>query len=107
MRETRPARISIFESYAEHEQAVQLKQLSSILDNHPEILNVIKKILIKISIRKAELGIPYASMGVRIKTLRNFRASVEGNISELKRTFGTSKALVFLSVTSYSLAGWR
>ena len=66
MRETHLVRISIFESYAEHEQAVQLKQLSSILDNHPEILNVIK-----ISIRKAELGIPYASIGVRIKTFEN------------------------------------
>ena len=34
-------------------------------------------------------------MGVKIKTfkkLRNFRAGVEGNISELKRAFGAGKA---------------
>jgi len=52
MRKNRLAQISIFENYAEHERAVQLKQLSSILDNHPGILNIIKKDLIKISTRK-------------------------------------------------------
>ena len=41
------------------------------------------------------VGISYQDMGVKIKTfkkLRNFRAGVEGNISELKRAFGASKA---------------
>lgn len=41
------------------------------------------------------VGISYQSMGVKIKTfkkLRNFRAGVEGNISELKRSFGAGKA---------------
>lgn len=40
-------------------------------------------------------GISYQEMGVKIKTfkkLRNFRAGVEGNISELKRAFGAGKA---------------
>jgi len=40
-------------------------------------------------------GISYQDMGVKIKTfkkLRNFRAGVEGNISELKRAFGAGKA---------------
>ena len=42
------------------------------------------------------VGISYTAMGVKIKTfkkLRDFRAGVEGNISELKRAFGVSKAL--------------
>ena len=41
------------------------------------------------------VGISYQDMGVKIKTfkkLRNFRAGVEGNISELKRAFGATKA---------------
>ena len=41
------------------------------------------------------VGISYHEMGVKIKTfkkLRNFRAGVEGNISELKRAFGAGKA---------------
>lgn len=41
------------------------------------------------------VGISYKDMGVKIKTfkkLRNFRAGVEGNISELKRAFGATKA---------------
>jgi len=58
----------------------------------------------------------YTAMGVKIKTfkkLRDFRAGVEGNISELKRAFGASKALwkghdgfkafVCSSVISYNL----
>ena len=48
MRETRLAKISIFENYAEHERAVQLKRLSSALDNQPDILNIIKKDLINL-----------------------------------------------------------
>ena len=55
-------------------------------------------------------------MGVKKKTfdkLKNFRAGVEGNISELKRVFGVSKAIwkgldgfkafVWSSVISYNL----
>ena len=41
------------------------------------------------------VGISYQEMGVKIKTfkkLRDFRAGVEGNISELKRAFGAGKA---------------
>jgi len=41
------------------------------------------------------IGISYHAMGVKRKTfeqLRNFRAGVEGNISELKRAFGAGKA---------------
>jgi len=41
-------------------------------------------------------GISYIAMGVKNKThdkLRNFRVGIEGNISELKRIFGISKAL--------------
>jgi IS5 family transposase len=62
------------------------------------------------------VGISYLAMGVKRKTferLRNFRAGIEGNISELKRTFGVSKAtwkghegfqaFVWSSVISYNL----
>ncbi len=41
------------------------------------------------------VGISFRAMGVKRKTfkiLRNFRAGVEGNISELKRAFGLGKA---------------
>jgi IS5 family transposase len=61
-------------------------------------------------------GLSYLKMGVKKKTfdkLKNFRAGVEGNISELKRVFGGSKAIwkgldgfkafVWSSVISYNL----
>jgi IS5 family transposase len=40
-------------------------------------------------------GISISEMGMKAKTLkalRNFRAGIEGNISELKRAFGAGKA---------------
>ena len=62
------------------------------------------------------LGISFHDMGIKKKTLkilRNFRAGIEGNISELKRRFGLSKstwkgidgfhAYVWSSVLSYNL----
>lgn len=62
------------------------------------------------------VGISYLAMGVKEKTfkrLRNFRAGIEGNISELKRVFGASKAtwkghdgfkaFVWSAVISYNL----
>jgi IS5 family transposase len=61
-------------------------------------------------------GLSYRDMGVKEKTfnrLKDFRAGVEGNISELKRAFGASKAtwkgldgfkaFVWSSVLSYNL----
>ena len=42
------------------------------------------------------VGISYQAMGVKKKTfkrLRNFCAGIEGNISELKRAYGASKAM--------------
>lgn len=61
-------------------------------------------------------GISLSAMGIKQKTLkrlRDFRAGIEGNISELKRAFGASKALwkgeagfmafVWASVISYNL----
>mgnify|MGYP001815761617 CR=1 FL=1 len=41
MRETRIAQTSIFDRYAEHEYGRQLEQLSLLLDDHPEILELI------------------------------------------------------------------
>ncbi len=62
------------------------------------------------------VGISYLAMGVKKKTfkkLRDFRAGVEGNISELKRAFGAGKAMwkgedgfkafAWSSVLSYNL----
>jgi IS5 family transposase len=62
------------------------------------------------------VGISLHAMGVKTKTferLRNFRAGIEGNISELKRAFGLSKAkwkghdgfkaFVWSSVITYNL----
>lgn len=62
-------------------------------------------------------GLSYSQMGVKKKTfnrLKNFRAGIEGNISELKRAFGLSKsmwkkldgfkAFVWSSVISYNLS---
>jgi IS5 family transposase len=62
------------------------------------------------------VGISYQAMGVKEKTfkiLRNFRAGIEGNISELKRAFGAGraewkgedgfKAFVWTSVITYNL----
>jgi len=64
-------------------------------------------------------GISVSAMGLKEKTLtrlRNFRAGIEGNISELKRAFGAAKALwkgedgfmafVWSSVISYNLVRW-
>ena len=61
-------------------------------------------------------GISVSAMGLKEKTLkvlRDFRAGIEGNISELKRAFGAGKALwkgedgflafVWSSVISYNL----
>ena len=62
------------------------------------------------------VGLSYHQMGVKKKTftkLKNFRAGIEGNISELKRAFGMSKAMwkqldgfkayVWSSVISYNM----
>jgi IS5 family transposase len=61
-------------------------------------------------------GIAVSAMGLKektLKSLRDFRAGIEGNISELKRAFGAGKALwkgedgfmafVWASVISYNL----
>lgn len=64
-------------------------------------------------------GIAVSAMGLKEKTLkklRDFRAGIEGNISELKRAFGAGKALwkgedgfmafVWASAISYNLTRW-
>jgi len=64
-------------------------------------------------------GIAVSAMGLKEKTLkrlRDFRAGIEGNISELKRAFGAGKALwkgedgfmafVWAAVISYNLTRW-
>ena len=64
-------------------------------------------------------GVTLSRMGIKEKTLRklrDFRAGIEGNISQLKRAFGGGKALwkgergymayVWASVISYNLTRW-
>ena len=64
-------------------------------------------------------GISVSAMGLKEKTLKrlkDFRAGIEGNISELKRAFGAGKALwkgedgfmafVWSAVISYNLTRW-
>ena len=46
MRETRIAQLSIFDIYSKHEIGSRLKQLSSLLDKHPEILSIIEEDLV-------------------------------------------------------------
>jgi IS5 family transposase len=71
---------------------------------------------IKHAVFNKPVGLSYHQMGVKKKTfdaLKNFRAGIEGNISELKRAFGMSRAnwkaldgfeaYVWSSVLSYNL----
>jgi len=106
-----------------------------VLDSHKEILGRLPQSVVcdggyasKANVQKGRalginhvvfhkrVGISYLAMGVKRKTferLRNFRAGIEGNISELKRTFGVNKAtwkghegfnaFVWSSVISYNL----
>lgn len=41
MRETRNAQTSIFENYSEHEYGMQLKQLSELLDDYPQLVDLV------------------------------------------------------------------
>ena len=43
MRENRNAQASIFDFYAEHEYAQQLRRLSELLDKHPIILSLVER----------------------------------------------------------------
>jgi len=43
MRETRNAQMSVFDFYAKHELGKQLKDLSEILDEHPQLLSLIER----------------------------------------------------------------
>jgi len=43
MRETRNAQASIFEFFLKHEHGVQLKALSELLDEHPDILDIVAR----------------------------------------------------------------
>ena len=52
MRLTRVAQASLFDNYSKHEVGVQLKELSMILDKHPELLSIIAKDLIASTSKK-------------------------------------------------------
>ncbi|MFT5447334.1 MAG: IS5 family transposase [Gammaproteobacteria bacterium] len=47
MRETRSAQSSLFDWYSEHDKGQQLKALSDVLDQHPNILALIERELRK------------------------------------------------------------
>lgn len=51
MRQRRIAQISIFENYAEHEHAERLKSLSRVLDDFPEVLDILEADLVDGSLR--------------------------------------------------------
>ena len=51
MRETRIAQRSIFDTYSEHDIGVQLKNLSDLVDGHPDILSVIKDDIVSASVK--------------------------------------------------------
>lgn len=40
MRETRTVQSNIFDSYSQHEHGVRLSELSQLLDEHPEVLDL-------------------------------------------------------------------
>lgn len=46
MRETRTVQSSIFDSYSQHEHGVRLSELSQLLDEHPEVLDLLSADLI-------------------------------------------------------------
>ena len=50
MREARNAQVSIFEYYSNHEYGVRLRRLSEVLDEHPEILDLVAADLIDASV---------------------------------------------------------
>ena len=52
MRLTRVAQASLFDNYSKHEVGVQLKELSRILDKHPDLLSIIAKDLIASTSKK-------------------------------------------------------
>lgn len=75
-----------------------------------------KQLGVKRTVFNKPAGLSYTDMGVKRKTFRlwkNFRAGVEGNVSELKRAFGAGKAMwknkdgfdafVWASALSYNL----
>ena len=94
MRETRLAQTSIFENYAEHEFGKQLKTLSSLLDDYPEILTLIEKDLIDDSLRpvgrsgltvenvfrclllKQQLGVSYERLAFHLADSISYRTFV-------------------------------
>lgn len=51
MRITRLAQISIFENYSEHEFGIQLKKLSALLDEYPEVLALVEQDLVDTSLK--------------------------------------------------------
>ncbi|MGV0036249.1 MAG: ISNCY family transposase [Candidatus Azotimanducaceae bacterium WSBS_2022_MAG_OTU7] len=76
MRETRTAQTSLFETYSEHNIGEQLKHLAELLDQHPEILSLIKKDLINPSLK------PVGRSGLTVENI--FRCLL------LKQDFGLS-----------------
>ena len=51
MRVTRTVQISIFEKFSEHEYGAQLKHLSAILDQHPQLVDIVSHDLVDPSLK--------------------------------------------------------
>jgi len=105
-----------------HERLYGCVPLTTIADGcyaSGDNVDTAKKMGVKRVAFHKKAGITLSQMGIKEKTLkklRDFRAGIEGNISQLKRGFGGGKALwrgesgfmayVWASVISYNLARW-
>ncbi len=94
MRETRLAQTSIFDAYSKHKMGVQLKKLSSLLDEHPKILRLIEKDLVDQSLTpvgrrgltvenvfrclllKQQLGVSYEQLAFHLSDSVSYRTFV-------------------------------
>jgi len=91
MRVTRLAQVSIFENYSEHEFGVQLKNLSDLLDEHPDILTLVRQDLVDESLQpvgrnglsvenifrslllKQQLGVSYERLAFHLSDSMSYR----------------------------------
>ena len=130
MRETRLAQTSIFENYAEHEFGKQLKTLSNLLDDYPEILTLIEKDLIDGSLRpvgrsgltvenvfrclllKQQLGVSYERLAFHLADPMSYRtfvrlpANLKPKKSSLQSTIRSIKPETLAQVHEFLSVDW-
>lgn len=92
MRVTRTVQISIFEKFSEHEYGAQLKHLSAILDQHPQLVDIVSNDLVDSSLKatgriglsaestlrcmilKQQFGLSYDRLAFYLSDSMSFRA---------------------------------